>query len=51
MEAVEEIINVSDLIQSFKLVVQSGKMEEVMAEIINQSKVEFNYEEEDPSFL
>jgi len=51
MEAVEEIINVNDLIEAFKLVVKSGGMEQVMAEIISQSKVEFNYEDEDPSFL
>ncbi len=51
MEAIEEIINVDSLIQSFKLVVQSGKLELVMTEIINQSKVEFNYEEDDSSFV
>lgn len=51
MDAVEEIINVDDLIQAFKLVVQSGKMEQVMTEIISQSKVEFNYEEDEASFL
>ena len=50
MVAVEEIINVNDLIEAFKLVVKSGGMEQVMAEIISQSKVEFNYEDEDPSF-
>lgn len=47
MNAVEEIINVDSLIQSFKSVVLSGKIDEVMDEIVNQSKVEFNYEDDE----
>lgn len=47
MDAVEEIINVESLLNAFNEVVASGKIEEVMEEIINQSKVEFNYEEDD----
>jgi hypothetical protein len=41
--AVEEIINVNDLLTAFDSVVKSGKLREVMAEIVAQSKVEFNY--------
>jgi hypothetical protein len=47
MKAVEEIINVNDLGKAFDGVVKSGKLEEVMAEIVVQSKVEFNYNDED----
>lgn len=47
MSAVEEIINVNKLIDYFTSVVKLGKVTEVMGEIVRQSKVEFNYEEED----
>jgi hypothetical protein len=47
MNAVEEIINVDSLIQSFRNVVDSGKVNDVMEEIVSQSKVEFNYEEDE----
>ena len=47
MRAVEEIINVHDLVNSFSLVVRSGKLQDVMDEIVVQSKVEFNYNEDD----
>lgn len=47
MSAVEEIINVDTLVESFKAVVDSGKIDEVMDEIVSQSKVEFNYEEDE----
>ena len=47
MKAVEEIINVSDLVKAFDEVIQSGRLQEVMDEIILQSKVEFNYSDED----
>ncbi len=43
MNAVEEIINVNDLLNDFKIIVESEKLQEVMDEIIIQSKVEFNY--------
>lgn len=45
MNAVEEIINVDDLINSFERIVESGQISNVMEEIIAQSKVEFNYSE------
>ena len=43
MEAVEQVINVTDLIDAFNSVVRSGHLERVMDEIVAQSKVEFNY--------
>lgn len=46
MEAIEEIINIHDLITAFNLVVKSELLSQVMTEIINQSKVEFNFEED-----
>jgi len=46
MAAVEEIINTQSLIDAFTDVVNSKKLQEVMGEIITQSKVEFNYNDE-----
>jgi len=43
MNAIEEIINSNDLAMAFDAVVKSGKLQEVMDEIILQSKLEFNY--------
>lgn len=43
MEAVEEVINVNDLVGAFNDIVKSGELESVMNEIIVQSKMEFNY--------
>ena len=45
MNAVEEVINVPALMMDFKNVVELGRLENVMNEIIAQSMVEFNYEE------
>jgi len=47
MKAVEEIINVEDLVTAFESVVKSGQLQNVMDEIVVQSKVEFNYNDED----
>lgn len=47
MKAVEEIINVKMLVDAFDVVVKSGKLQAVMEEIIVQSKVEFNYGDDD----
>ena len=47
MKAVEEIINVVDLVKAFDEVVKSGQLQAVMDEIVLQSKVEFNYNEDD----
>jgi hypothetical protein len=47
MKAVEEVINVTDLIKAFDQVVNSGQLQAVMNEIVLQSKVEFNFNDED----
>jgi hypothetical protein len=47
MKAVEEIISVSDLVKAFDEVVKSGWLQEVMDEIVIQSKVEFNYNDDE----
>jgi hypothetical protein len=47
MKAVEEIINVQNLVNAFSEVVKSGKLQEVMDEIVVQSKMEFNYNDEE----
>lgn len=43
MNAIDKIINSSDLSDDFLAIVKSGKLADVMAEIVAQSKVEFNY--------
>lgn len=47
MRAVEEVINVPTLLVAFDEVVKSGELQEVMDEIVAQSKVEFNYFDDD----
>ena len=47
MSAVEEVINISDLLTAFEEVVDNGLLIDVMEEIIIQSKVEFNYQDDD----
>ena len=47
MEAVEEIINIPLLISTFEALVRAGRLQEVMDETILQSRVEFNYEEDE----
>lgn len=49
MKAIEEIINVKDLVEAFSEVVKSGSLQEVMDEIVIQSKVEFNYNDDEES--
>jgi len=46
MSCVEEVINIETLISRFKETVTQGYLNKVLDEIILQSKVEFNYEEE-----
>jgi hypothetical protein len=46
MNAVEAIINVQYLVYSFEDIVQSGRLKSVMDEIIAQSKVELNYDDD-----
>ncbi len=43
MKAVEEIINVNDLVSAFSDLVEGGGLQNVMEEIVMQSRVEFNY--------
>ena len=47
VEAIEEIINIPFLLTVFESLVKSGKSSDVMAEIIRQSRVEFNYDDDD----
>ena len=47
MDAVEEIINITTLLKHLDVISQSGKIPSVMNEIITQSRVEFNYAEND----
>ena len=47
MNAIEEIINVDYILKAFNVVIHSNLLQSVMDEIINQSKVEFNYDEDD----
>jgi hypothetical protein len=47
MEAVEEIINIPMLLQILERLVASGKLQDVMDEVIVQSRVEFNLAEDE----
>lgn len=47
MSCIEELINIPVLTERFKEVETQGKLHDVLSEIIKQSKVEFNYSEED----
>ncbi len=47
MAAVNEIINVKSLAAAFDIVVKSGQLQNVMDEIVTQSKVEFNYNDDE----
>ena len=46
MSSIEEIINTEILLQRFIQAKQQGYLRDILNEIITQSKVEFNYEEE-----
>lgn len=48
MTAIEEIINTQSLVDAFTDVLKSKKLQEVMDEIVAQSKVEFNYDVDKP---
>lgn len=48
MESIEEVINIPKLIEIFDKSVKKGNLEEILDEIIRQSKVEFNYQEIEP---
>lgn len=47
MEAVEEVINIPRLVSVFEGIVRTGKLQQVMDEIVLQSRVEFNVEDDD----
>jgi hypothetical protein len=49
MKCVEDVVNIPALLDSFEHVTSSGRLMSVMNEIIVQSKVEFNYNEETSS--
>ncbi|MEG4248589.1 restriction endonuclease [Microcoleus sp. Pol10D4] len=49
MECIEEIINVPILIERFEQAVAKGYLSNILSEIIKQSRVEFNYEDEEES--
>lgn len=46
LDCIEEVINSDEILRRFEAVVQLGKIGEVMQEIVTQSRVEFNVEEE-----
>ncbi|NJS10760.1 MAG: restriction endonuclease [Microcoleus sp. CSU_2_2] len=49
MECIEEIINVAILIERFEEAVAQGYLNNILNEIIKQSRLEFNYENEEES--
>lgn len=46
MDCIEEIINIPALMDRFKEVVANGKLNRVLSEIVLQSRVEFNYQDD-----
>lgn len=48
MNSIDEVINIPKLMNRFADVVNQGFLTEILKEIIKQSKVEFNYQEELP---
>ena len=46
MSCIEEIINIPDLLLKFKSSIDKGFLNDILSEIIKQSKVEFNYDED-----
>jgi hypothetical protein len=47
MKSIEELINIPTLQERFKEAVKNGYLRAILNEIIKQSRVEFNYEEEE----
>lgn len=47
MDCIEEIINISALLERFDSVVQDGGFPAIVAEVVRQSKVEFNIENDE----
>ena len=46
MDCIEEIINIDQLIDRFDQILEDGRLGAVINEIVSQSKVEFNYEDD-----
>lgn len=49
MACIEEVINIPILKQRFKDTVKLGYLNKILDEVVTQSKVEFNYADEDDS--
>lgn len=47
VSCIEEIINIPELTSRFNKAVELGKLNDILSEIIIQSKVEFNYEDDE----
>jgi len=47
MEAIEEVINITQLLELFKRLVSTGKLQQIMSEIVLQSLAEFNVDDDD----
>ncbi|MGD0338629.1 MAG: restriction endonuclease [Bacteroidota bacterium] len=47
MSCIEEIINIPELLLKYKSAIDQGFLSDILTEIIKQSKVEFNYDEDD----
>lgn len=47
MSCIEEVINIPELILKFRAAIEQGFLSNILSEIIKQSKVEFNCEEDD----
>lgn len=47
MSCIEEIINIPELLVKFQSAIDQGFLNDILSEIIKQSKVEFNYDEDD----
>ena len=47
MDCIEEVINIESLKERFNQSKQQGKINDILEEIILQSKVEFNYDDSD----
>lgn len=47
MEAVEEVINIPRLVSIFETLLREGKLSQIMDEVVLQSRVEFNVEDEE----
>lgn len=47
MSCIEEIINIPELLVKFQSAIDQGFLNDILSDIIKQSKVEFNYDEDD----